>query len=111
MKYDLPDYDELVLTHLLRSKKVFELAKELKITAEDFLSSHLLGNEIYKLIGESILAIDTSPINPGLLLVEIKTRAEEAFITDLDGGEVTADSDDIATISITIQADSFVQVF
>lgn len=33
------------------------------------------------------------------------------FITDLDGGEVTADSDDIATISITIQADSFVQVF
>ena len=45
----------------------------------------MLGNEIYKLIGESILAIDTSPINPSLLLVEIKTRAEEAFITDLDG--------------------------
>lgn len=84
MKYDLADYDELVLTHLIRSKKVFELAKELKLSGDDFLSSQLLGEPVYKLIAESILAINTSPINPNLLLVEIKSQAEASFITDLD---------------------------
>lgn len=84
MKYDLADYDELVLTHLIRSKKVFDLAKELKLSSDDFLSSQLLGNPVYKLIADAILAVNTSPINPGLLLIEIKTKAEENLITDLD---------------------------
>jgi hypothetical protein len=33
------------------------------------------------------------------------------FITDMDGGEVNAESDDIATITVTFQYDSFQEVF
>lgn len=33
------------------------------------------------------------------------------FITDLDGGEITMESDDIATISMTIQFDSYLLAF
>lgn len=99
MKYDLAEYDEFVLTHLIRSKKVYELAKDLKISSDDFLSSSLMGNPVYKLIAEAILQINTSPINLSLLQTTIKTLAEQLFVVDLNGVEEFLLSTETATLN------------
>lgn len=88
--YNSADFDEQILAHLARSPEVFERARKLKLEGDDFLTSHGAGIELYKHMGETILAMGVSPLIPrGLLEIELNDKFEKGIITGVDGDTVT----------------------
>lgn len=78
--YSSADFDEIILTHLIRSKKVFTKASELKLTGEDFLSSQLAGIQFYKLIAEVVFEIGTAPVSRAVLELHVKPKLAEVQV-------------------------------
>lgn len=79
MEFD-SDFDELLLLHLIRDNTVLKKAKDLKIRAEDMLSSDLAGIRLYSLILEAVLDVDQAPINRNLLSTLVKQKAKDNLV-------------------------------
>jgi hypothetical protein len=65
--YQDGDFMELVIKHIVRDAKVFNLAKSLKITPDD-----LGGVDVYRAFIQIALDVNEAPINPKLMLIKLK---------------------------------------
>lgn len=84
--YNSADFDEMVLTHLVRSPIVYRKAKKLKLEGDDFLTSFGAGIQAYKQIGETILEMSTeAPIPQNILEIELAEKFENGEITGIEG--------------------------
>jgi hypothetical protein len=79
-KYDTADFDEQVLKHLIRCTEVMVKAKELKLQADDFLSSHVAGVKLYREVGLAVLEIGSAPMSRSILELVAKEKVEAAGI-------------------------------
>lgn len=68
------DYIELLLRHLVRDPAVFAKASDYHITGDDFVLSNDYGMSVYKGMVDSIMEINTCPIDPALFGMHLSKR-------------------------------------
>lgn len=78
--YNTTDFDEMVLAHMLRCPEVYNRAKKLRITGEDFLSSTLAGIQLYKTIADISLRLNLCPIPKNILEMELNQLIEAGIL-------------------------------
>ena len=76
------DYIELLLRHLVRDPAVFEKARSFRITGDDFVLNDEFGMAVYKGVVDSIMEINTCPIDPALFGMHLSKRLDSKEIAE-----------------------------
>lgn len=79
---DSADFIEITLKHLIRDPAVYQKAKELKLKADDFLSSELAGIRLYKELADVALTIGHPPIDRKIVLLHLKEKLKSGSLQD-----------------------------
>lgn len=75
--FDTDNFAILILKHLIRDARVFNMATRLKMTHEDLLANALTSNPLVSMIAESVFKINTPEVTYDLLWTHFNAVAEE----------------------------------
>lgn len=75
------DFMEMLLKHLVRSRKVLNEAKRLKLGSDDFLLSEEFGIQLYKVIADIALESNQAPLSSELFGAQLKRYIEDGTIS------------------------------
>lgn len=84
--YDSKEFTESLLAHLFRSPEVLELAKQLRMTGEDFLVSADTGVQHYKVLADIALSNSLPTVEVTMML--LKARFKEGQLSYIMADEV-----------------------
>lgn len=83
--FSTSDFAELVIKHLVRSKKCFDRAKEINLTSDDFMLSAVEGIKVYKDFVDICCEVGSSPISQQIFCLHVKELLNKPESThDLD---------------------------
>lgn len=74
---DSNDYIEHLLRHLVKSKPVYDKARTLKLTGDDFILDEMYGVQLYKEFVDTILEINICPLDMQLFCMHINRKFED----------------------------------
>lgn len=80
--YSSNDYIELLIRHLVRSEKTLKKATDLKLEGNDFMLSEEYSTQIYKVIVDLLLELNSTPLSIELLSMHIKRAFESKKLMD-----------------------------
>ena len=76
------DYVELLLRHLVRDPAVFNKARDFRVTGDDFILNDEYGMSVYKGVVDSVMEINSCPIDPALFSLHLNKRLSSREIPE-----------------------------
>lgn len=83
IKLEENDYIELLLRELVKSKAVYDRAKALRVTGDDFILDDMFGVQLYKEFVDTIFEIGLCPLDMQLFCAHINRKFEDNQIPSM----------------------------